>query len=65
MSLSTSKSKTQLAYASILSILYILGSGKAITKPKSKNNNLDDITKSNHNAKNTNHNIYDSIMGQI
>lgn len=39
MSLSTSKSKTQLAYASNYLILYISGSGKAVNKPKSKNNN--------------------------
>ncbi len=61
MSLSTSKSKTQLAYVSKYIFYTFLGSGKAITKPKNKSTNPtenNDNTKSKNNTKSSSNNIY-------
>ena len=61
MSISTSKSKTQLAYASNSQFYTTLGSGKAVNKPKGKTstgNESNDATKSRHPSRNSTGNIY-------
>lgn len=68
MSLSTSKSKTQLAYASTYLYLSNIGSTKPVNKPKGKNGSTVESGDSNRNRngpRNSTGNIYESIMGQI
>jgi hypothetical protein len=68
MSLSTSKSKTQLAYASTSNFLLNIGSTKPVNNSKSKNNSMletADNSKNRTGQKNSTGNIYESIMGQI